>query len=72
MLVGKYQGNIPFVRPFCTWDEDIKMYLKNRMSGYGLDSAGFGYSPVAGSREQRNKPSGFIKSVEFLDHSSKY
>jgi hypothetical protein len=37
------------------------------MGSWGLESSGSGYRPVAGSCEEGNKPSGFIKSGEYLD-----
>jgi hypothetical protein len=59
-LVGKPEG-----RPKCIW-EDIKM-VKKQDEGYGLDSSGSGYRPVAGSCEHGNEPSGSIKFWEFLE-----
>ena len=36
ILVGKPEGNKPLGRPNCGW-EDIRMDLRNKMGGRGLD-----------------------------------
>jgi hypothetical protein len=44
---------------------EIKKY-----GAWELNSRGLEWSPVAGSFEYKNKPSGAIKGPEFLDHLS--
>jgi hypothetical protein len=59
ILVGKREGKIPLGRPRRKWEDNIKMDLAE--IGCGLDSSGSRKGPFAGSCEQGNGHSGFIK-----------
>jgi hypothetical protein len=43
------------------WDDNLKMDLKERVVGYGLDSCGSGQAPVARSCTPDNEAPGSIK-----------
>jgi hypothetical protein len=57
--------NIPPGRHRCRLKDNIKTDLKEIWCG--LDSAGSGYSPVAGFCEYGNETSGSMKVREFID-----
>jgi hypothetical protein len=42
ILVGKPEGKRPLGRPRCSWVDDVKMDLRDRMGWYGLDLCGSG------------------------------
>jgi hypothetical protein len=37
VLVGKAEGRRPVGRPRCRWEGNVKMCLKEREGGYGLN-----------------------------------
>jgi hypothetical protein len=47
-------------------DRDIKLDLKIRVGGFGLDSSGSGQGPVADSCVHNNEFSGPIRGRKFL------
>jgi hypothetical protein len=42
VLVGKPEGKRQLERPRRRWDDNIKMYLREVVSGHGLDRSGSG------------------------------
>jgi hypothetical protein len=40
--VGKPEGKRPLERPIRSWEDNIKIYLRDKMGWYGLDSSGSG------------------------------
>jgi hypothetical protein len=62
-LVGKPEGNRPFVTPRRRWEYNIKMDLKCD----GMARIDSGYGQVAGCCEFGNEPPVSIKCGEFLD-----
>lgn len=62
ILVGKLKGRRRF------WDLDVDEYKGSKERGCWLDSAGSGWSPVAGYFKLVNEFSGSIKDRRFLEH----
>jgi hypothetical protein len=62
ILVRKSDGMRPLRRPTGT-GQDKRM---GSGEGYGLNSSGSGYEPVAGSCEHSNEPLGSVKGGNFL------
>jgi hypothetical protein len=67
VLVKKPEGRTPLGRPRCTWEDNIKMGVREVAWGHGLDQSGSGQGQVAGCCECGNKPFGFIKCGKFLE-----
>jgi len=47
--------------------EFMRPHRRHKVWGCGLDSAGWGWGPLAGSCEYCNEPSGSRKDREYLD-----
>ena len=67
VLVGKPEGKRPLGRTRRRWQDNIKTYLREVDTGYGLDRAGSGWGQVASIYDRGNESSGSIKCGEFLD-----
>jgi hypothetical protein len=66
-LFVKDEGNRTLVRPSCRCDYNIKSDLAEmKLQGFGSDSCGSSYVPVAGFCKRGNEHSGSIKGGEFL------
>jgi hypothetical protein len=64
-LVGKPEGRRPLERPRRSWEDTIKMDLREvGWGGHGLDPSGSEKGQVAGSCEYGDEPSGSIKCEE--------
>jgi hypothetical protein len=61
ILVRNPEGKSPFGRPWCEWEDDIKIGLGKTGLRRGLYSFGSQHEQVVGSREHGNEPSGSIK-----------
>jgi hypothetical protein len=64
--VRKLLGNYPFGRPKLGW-EDIKVYLKNKVAGFGLNTFVWGYKPLVGCLNKGNEPPCSIKRGEYVE-----
>jgi hypothetical protein len=66
-LVGKSEGRIPFGRPRCRWEDNIKMHIQAVGLRYGLNWSGSGQGCLTGSCVCGDEPSGYIKCSHFSD-----
>lgn len=60
------EGCRPHGKSRCRQENHIRTYLKRVIGKCGLDSSCSGQPPVAGSYENGNEPSGFIKGEEYV------
>jgi len=68
VLVGKPEGKRQLGRHSHRWKIILRWSFRKRDGGHGLARSGSGKGQVAGTCECGNKPSGFIKFVEFPDY----
>ena len=61
ILVGKPEARRPLVRHRRRWDDNIKVGLREKGGGHGLDGSGLVQGQVAGACECGNKLLGSIK-----------
>jgi hypothetical protein len=56
--VGNPEGKRPLGRPKRSWEDGIRMDLRDWIGGCELDSTGLGRGPMAGCCECGDEPSG--------------
>ena len=67
VLMGKPEGRRPLARLRSTWEDNIKMDLREVGWGHRLDQSGSGWGQMACSSKCGNEISGSIKCGQFLD-----
>jgi hypothetical protein len=69
MLIRKPEGKGPLGRPRCSWENNIRMDLRegNKVGSCGTDSTGLGRHQWGGCCENGNEPPGSVKCEIFLD-----
>jgi len=65
VLIGKLEGRRSLRRPRHRW-EGLRWMLRNVMGKHRVESSGTRHRQVAACSEQGGKPSGSIKSGEFM------